>query len=220
MLVAASTDIVYSGRVRTYTIDVLIVLALTMALPRLAAMRWDWRVASAWVVAAVVVSAFSVFGLVAFAVAGALLLLYANADLRMRLVTVSIQAAATIALLVAEGKTYNRAFQADVLNGKWDTFVDFHANPVTFANEILIHLRRVADVFTSASAPVAMVCALVAVAALVVAARGGPQALRARYLVALLGLAFVGSVLGRFPFGPAQLTPGSDGGRWSLWLSR
>ena len=63
-LVAAGTDIVYSGRVRTYTADVLIGLALALVVPRLARMRWSWAVAAAWAVISVVLATFSAFALV------------------------------------------------------------------------------------------------------------------------------------------------------------
>ncbi len=41
-LAVAATDVVYSGRVKTYTIDILIVLALALIIPRLTRIRWRW----------------------------------------------------------------------------------------------------------------------------------------------------------------------------------
>jgi hypothetical protein len=217
-LAAAQTDIVYSGRLRTYTIDLLIVLGLVMIIPALVRMRWRWYAGVAWVVGATVIASFSGFALGAAAVAGAFIVLRPASDLPVRVVAVGTQAAATIALFLAEGRTYDYAETQSVYRDTWDAYPDFHLNPIQFGNEALIHLRRLAEVFPDGPPWLAMICGLAALAGLAFAATRGRQAIRARYLAALIALTFIGSLFGDLPFGPKEANPLSDGGRVSLWL--
>ena len=217
-LTAAQTDIVYSGRLRSYTIDLLIVLGLVMILPALVRMRWRWYVGVAWVVGAMVMAFFSGFALGAAAVAGAFIVLRPTRDLPVRAVAVGTQAAASIALFVAEGRTYDVATTQSVYGHTWDAYPHFHLNPIEFGNEALIHLRRVAEVFPDGPPWLAMICGLAALAGLALAATGGRQVIRARYLAALIAVTFIGSLFGDLPFGPKEANPLSDGGRVSLWL--
>ena len=191
-LVAAGTDIVYSGRVRTYTADVLIVLALALVVPRLARMRWSWAVAAAWVVISVVLATFSAFALVAVATAGVIMVLHQRSDLPQRLVAVGAQAIVTGALALGEAATIDTAEQERQLEATWDAYLDFNLNPVHLVNEAIVHLRRVAEVFPGGPEWLAMLCVLVALTALIAAAIRGSQAVRARYLVALLLVGLIG----------------------------
>jgi hypothetical protein len=217
-LAAAQTDIVYSGRVRTFTIDLLIVLGLVMILPRLTRMTWRWKTGVAWFAAAMVAATFSGFALGAIAVAGAIVVLHPASDLRVRAVAVGAQAGATLALFLAEGRTYNAPAIDAQYRETWDAFPNFHVNPLRFGGEALLHLRRVAEVFPDGPSWLVMLCGLAAVAALVAACFRGSQTVRARYLVAVIAATFVGSLFGKVPFGPKEANPLSDGGRVSLWL--
>ncbi len=217
-LAAAQTDIIYSGRIRTYTIDVLIVLGLAMIVPRLARMRWRWQTAVAWVVGAIVVATFSGFALIAVAVAGAIVVLHPKSDLRVRVAAVAVEAAACAAILVATGRTYNLALNRDRYRITTDAFVTFHPNPFRFVGEVFVHLRRLAETYPGGPSALAAVCIVLALIGLVSIAWKGRQAIRARYLLLLFGVVFVGGVLGKLPFGPIQVNTISDGGRVSLWL--
>ena len=62
-LVASEIHIIYSGRVRSYVIDVLVVLALAAIVPSIARRRWSWRTAVAWLAGAVLVGSLGVFAL-------------------------------------------------------------------------------------------------------------------------------------------------------------
>jgi hypothetical protein len=217
-LAAAQTDIVYSGRVRTYTIDLLIVLGLVMVLPALMRVRWRWYIGVAWVIGAMVVASFSGFALGAAAVAGAFIVFRPASDLPIRLISVGAQAAATIVLFVAEGKTYDYQAIQEQYRQTWDAYPNFHLNPIQFADEALIHLRRLAEVFPDGPPWLAMICGLAALVGLALAATRGRQVIRARYLVVLIVVTFIGSLFGDLPFGPKEANPLSDGGRVSLWL--
>ncbi len=218
VLAAAQTDIVYSGRVRTYTIDLLIVLALAMIVPRLTRMRWRWQTGVAWFAAVAVVASFSGFALVAVGVAAAIVVLHPRSDLRVRVPAVGAQAAACVALLVAEGRTYNLPEVRDLYHRIWDAYPTFHPNPFRFGGGLLVHLRRLAETFLGGPGWFATLCILVALIGLAITAWNGRQAIRSRYLLLVFFVALMGGVLGRLPFGPAQESPLSDGGRVSLWL--
>jgi hypothetical protein len=218
VLAVAETDVIYSGRVRTYTIDVLIVLALALVIPRLTQIRWRWWTGIAWIAAGALLAFWSGFALIAVAVAGGIIALHPASDLRWRAVAVGVQEAICIALLVAQGHTHNLPAQEDNFRRTWDAFVDFSPNPITFGGEAFIHLRRVGEYFVGGPAWFAGLCVAVAIIGLAIAAWRGRQALRARYLLLLLVTAFVAGVLGKFPFGPSQGDLISSGGRVSLWL--
>lgn len=217
-LVVAETDVIYSGRVRTYTVDVLIVLALALAIPRLTQIRWRWQTGVAWIVLAGLLAFWSGFALIAVAVAGAIILLHPASDLRLRGVAVGVQLAICVVLLAVEGNTHSLPDQEDNFRRTWDAFPDFSLNPIHFARETFVHFRRVGEYFVGGPDWFAGLCIVVAVVALAIAAWRSRQAVRARYLLLLLLTTFVAGLFGKFPFGPAQGALASSGGRVSLWL--
>ena len=210
-LVAAGTDIVYSGRVRTYTADVLIVLALALVVPRLARIRWSWGVAAAWAVISVVLATFSVFALVAVATAGVIMVLHQRSDLPQRLVAVGAQAIITGALALGEAATIDTAEQERQLEANWDAYLDFNLNPIHLVNEAVVHLRRVAEVFPGGPEWLAILCVLVALTALIAAAIRGSQAVRARYLVCPAARRADRGLLGTLP---VRTRPGATAVGW------
>jgi hypothetical protein len=220
-LVAAQTDIVYSGRIKTYTIDVLIVLGLALVIPRLARMRWRWQTGVVWFVAAILVASFSGFALLAVAAAGIVFILHPRSDFRFRAFAVGAQEVVHLGFLLAAfgGQySYNNASLDNQWRQKWNAFVDFHLNPVRFIEDAVRHLGRVAEVYPGGPGWFAVLCGVIALVGLLIASFRGREALRARYLLVVLALAFAGSVLGKFPFGPEQLNPLVPGGRVSIWL--
>jgi hypothetical protein len=218
-LAAAEADIVYSGQIRSYTTDLLIVLALAMIVPRLARMRWRWQTGVAWVIAATLVASFAGFALIAAAVAGTILVLHPRSDLRIRVAAVAAQAAASVALLVATSNSYNNAAARDTWRNSFDAYPDFHLNPFRTAGDVFVHLRRLAEAYPGRPSTLAAVCVVVALLGLVTVAWKGRQAIRARYLLLLLGVVIVASLLGLVPFGPTRGTfAPNTGHRISLWL--
>jgi hypothetical protein len=226
-LAAAHIHVLYSGRVKTYTLDVLIVLGLVVAVAWLAGTRWRWHTAVAWAAVATLVGSVSAFALVATAAAGIVLLLHPASDRRMRFGAVGTQAALQLILLEATQRTYN-ARELEVWWARMhDAYLDLDANPVRFGAELLEHLRRVAHVFPGGSGWWATLCVIVALLGLLGASLTRPPnstAVRARYLLVILLIAIAGALLDRFPFGPARgggtFLPAtySRGERASLWL--
>lgn len=96
-LVVARVHILYSGRVKGYTLDPLLVLGLVVLIPRLARMSWRWQTAIAWLVGLTVSATFSGFALVASAAAGVVLLLHPASDRTIRAGAISARAAVFLA---------------------------------------------------------------------------------------------------------------------------
>ncbi len=62
-LASERLNIVYSGRVKSYVIDVPIVLAIAVLLPRVVRVHFTWRSATLWVIGTFAVGFFSPFAL-------------------------------------------------------------------------------------------------------------------------------------------------------------
>jgi hypothetical protein len=226
-LAAAHIHIMYSGRVKTYTLDVLIVLALVAAVAGLANIRWRWLTAVGWIIAVTALSSVSGFTLLATAAAGIVLLLHPTSDRRVRFVAIGAQATLQLILLLATQRTYD-AHELEVFWGRrHDAYLDFDINPIQLGGELLEHLGRIAHVFPGNSGWWPTLCVIVALVGLVGAAltkRSSPSAIRVRYLLVVLLVAILGGLLDKFPFGPAQggtaFFPAthSRGERASLWL--
>jgi len=225
-LAAADIHIMYSGRVKTYTLDMLIVLLLVVAVAGLANTRWRWYTAVAWVAAASVVGSVSGFALVATAAAGIVLLLHPASDRTVRFVAVGAQAALQLILFVATQNTYDTRELEVFWARQYDAYLDFDVNPIRFVAEVVEHLSRVAHVFPGGSGWWATLCVIIALLGLGAASTGRlpPGAVRARYLLIILLVVVLGALLDKFPFGPARggdkLGPAtfSRGDRASIWL--
>lgn len=217
-LVASQADIVYSGRLKPDTTDVLVVLVLVLMVARLARTRWRWPTATFWVLAAILISSISIFSRIAVVLAGLVLLVHPASDLKIRGPAVGVQTAATVALGVAVVDSYNTQAVAAQWRRLWNAFITFYPNPLRFGSEVLHHLIRIAQVYPGGPDWFATLCVLVAIGGLALEAWRGSRAIVARYLLLLLAVAFVGGVLGKIPFGAAVDNPLVTGGRASLWL--
>ncbi len=224
VLVVGTVHVVYSGRVKTYVFDPLIVIGLVVAVSLLARVRWRWPTAVAWVVGAILVSSFSGFVFVATAVAGVILLVHAQSDRLVRVSAVAVQAVGQLLLFAAMQQTAGRQLAELEANQEtlYDAHVTFSWNPLRFGADALEHYRRLAIVFPGGPEALLTACALVALAGLLVAAFTKRQSVAARYLLLILFVAFVGGVAGRFPFGPKSpddvSTLFTRGERATLWL--
>jgi hypothetical protein len=216
-LVAAQTHIMYSGRVKTYVFDILIVLGLTAVIPRLARWRWRWPTALGWAAASLAIASFGGFAFLAATAAGVILVVHSSSDWKVRVAAVAAQLAASSVLLVTVQRTYNvRAVEHDL--EFWDAYPHVDVNPLRSGGEVLKHLSRVATVFPGSGGWWATVCAIVVLVGLIATASTGHNRVRARYLLLLLLVALIGGITKRFPFGPDKVQSFSPGGRWSLWL--
>ena len=214
-LAVAGPHIVYSGRVKSYTLDLLVVLVAFVVVPRLATMTWRWSTALAWVVLSLLVGTLSGFALIALGVAGIILVAHPASDLRIRLAAVAAQGIGSFALLIAETGTYATSNLEIQWRQEWDAFVDFSFAP-EFLQDSFVHLRRIGEAFVNGPAWIAAVCIVVALIALAIAAWNGRVG--ARYLLLVLIAAFLASILGKLPFGRNGGSVISNGQRVSLWL--
>ena len=212
-LAVCETAITYSGRVKSYTTDVLVILLLCVILPWLARKRWTPPIAAAWFVGSVAVASVSSFALLASIAAAAVLVLHARQDRKLRLISVGAQAVAVVGLFRVEQGTYNADLLEDFFKPS-QAFIEFHLNPVTLGREIIEHLVRVTDVFPGGPGLVSVVCMITATVGLVAMARHGAKAIVGRFLVLMVLLAIVGTIAQRVPFGPSYSTR-----RVALWLA-
>lgn len=218
-LVVARIPILYSGRVKGYTFDLVWVIVLATALPFLAARTWRFGLAVMWVVGAVAIATFSGYTMVAVAGAGIILVLHVASDRIFRVGAVAAQGIVQLLFLVVSEKKSDLPGIEKVLENTYDAHMNFTWNPIAFGREALTHLRRVAEVYPAGSGAWLTIMGVLAITGLVAAAVRGrrSESVAARYLLLLVVIAFVGSLLHRFPFGTLNF-PVSPGGRHTLWL--
>jgi hypothetical protein len=212
-LTVNETAILYSGRAKSYTADVLVILSLCLLLPWLARKRWGVAIAVAWFVGSVLVASFSSFMFLASMAAGAILVFHTRGDRRVRVFSVGAQAFALLLLLAVEDRTHNAARLSGYFRAS-ESYIPLSLNPVAFGSEIIKHLVRVTDVFPGGPGWLSVLCMIAAVVGLAVMARRGSRSLIGRFLVLLVLLAMLGSVAKRVPFGPTAADV-----RVTLWLA-
>ena len=224
-LVVTPSHITYSGRVKSYTLDVVLVAVLAALLPRLSERRWTWTLTAGWVVFAVALASISGYVMVATAVSMGILVLHPHGDRRLRVAALAVQG-----LIQGGWVLYTRRFvDLDEIETFMETGYDAHversANPFVLGQNLLRHLERVVDVHPGAPVALLSVMAVGVLAGLVLGAVGGldrPRAIVSRFALAALVLAAVGGLFGRFPFGPRTWDVGSalgaPGARHGLWL--
>jgi hypothetical protein len=220
-LVVSDVDVLYSGRVKPYAFDVLVVLGLVVLLPRLARLHWTWPIALGWTTFAVAVGFFNGFALLATAIAGALLVVYARSDRWTRLAAVAVQAAAQLVIYVELQRASNLAELERAQEGLYDGHLTFSWNPIKLGREVLHHFDRVVNVYPGGPSWLLPVLSLVVVVGLVSAVidrKRTARALRAQYLGLLLLMAIVLGFADRFPFGAGRGFVLSRGERSTLWL--
>jgi hypothetical protein len=224
-LVVTPSHITYSGRVKSYTLDVVLVAVLAALLPRLSERRWTWTSAAGWVAFAVALGSISGYVMVATAVSIGILVLHPHDDRPFRAAALVVQC-----LIQGGWVLYTRRF-ADLdeieafMEAGYDAHVERSANPFVLGQNLLRHLERVVDVHPGAPMAFLGLLAVGVLAGLVLGAAGGldrPRAIVSRFALATLVLAAVGGLLGRFPFGPRTFdlssAMGAPGSRHSLWL--
>lgn len=220
-LAASDAFILYSGRVKGYVIDPVLILGILLVLPKLARVRWRWPLATAWTISAVVLGGVSGYLLVVTAGAGLLLVLHPTHDRLVRMVSVGAQAVLQMTMLIWAQRSTDLAEIEATQEVNYDGHLTFHANPIRMAQEIHEHVRRVADVYPGGSGGWLTILFAAAVLGLVIAAwsRRPSEAVRAQLGLFMLAVALVGGLLGRFPFGTSNDDPISLGGRHSMWLT-
>jgi hypothetical protein len=213
-LAVCTTHIVYSGRVKVYTSEVLVVLLLAVAVPWLAKRSWTLRTAVVWFSGSMILAGFSPFALLATVAATIVLVLHPQNDLRVRVVTVAAQAAGLSALMIAIARTHNGHMLVRFFD-RYDAYLPNSLNPVTFVRETFDHLTRITAAFPGGPSWFAVVTLVVASAGLALAAtRGNARGIVARFMIAMVLLAVIGSIAQQVPFGPA-----SPAARLTMWMS-
>jgi hypothetical protein len=218
-LVVSAMHIVYSGRVKAYTSEVLFVLVVIVVVPWLARRSWGVATAVAWVVGSMLVASFSSFTMLVTVGAAVILVLHRQNDVRLRVAAVAAQAVGVVALLAAVDRTHSAEPVTTYFDG-FQAFISLSANPVTFGSDVFRHLTRITEVFPGGPAWFRAACVVLVSVGLVAAALGrGRRAIAARLMIVLVLLAFAGALMHRVPFGPSSDPQGLDRPlRVTLWL--
>jgi hypothetical protein len=221
-LAVAATSVMYSGRVKPYTFDPVLVLAIGVALPWLARRSWRWPLAVAWVLGALLFGSFSGYVLVATAAAGIVLFLHPAGDRLVRGCALAVQFAAQLVFYEWAQRSTDLVGVEQVLEDAYDAHLHVYLNPIRFGSEILTHLRRIVTVYPGGYGAWLTLIGLLAVVGLIAASVRSPrrrELLVNRYLLLMFVMAFVGALAGRFPFGPTTSVLVSSGGRYTMWLT-
>jgi hypothetical protein len=212
-LTVCETAIAYSGHVKSYTSDVLVILLLCVIVPWLSRQRWRISTGVAWTVGSLVLASFSSFAMLATVAAAAILVFHPQGDRKIRVIASGAQAVGLAVMVEATNRTVNHALITDFFAGQ-DGFIKPELNPLSFGREILKHLLRVTDVFPGGPGWFSAVVLVLATVGLFVMARRGSKAVLGRFLVLMIGLALTGAIAREVPFGPAI-----SGARVTIWLS-
>jgi hypothetical protein len=197
------THIIYSGRVKAYTGEVLVVLLLAVLVPWLARRRWGIAMAMGWFIGSMALGSFSSFALLAATAAGATLVLHPRDDRWFRVGAVGAQAAGVLVLLSAEDRTHNAPLLNDYFENE-NAFFEFTLNPVSFVRELFGHFERIVAVFPGGPPWTQIVFVAIAGAGLILLAWKGTRAIAARFMLIMIVIAIGGALAGRIPFGPEQ----------------
>ena len=214
LLVIVTTHIDFSTHVKSYTVDVLIVLAVAMVVTVVVRRTWDVRTAIVWFIGATIVAAFSAVTPPVMVAAGLVVVLHPRGDLRVRIAAVVAQ----LTVLGAYVSMVANTFSVAAVHGYWKNdgaYIGISANPLSLGHETLEHLIRVVTVFTNGRRSLAIVALVIAVVGLAGASWRGPRVVPARFFGLVLLGAMGGAVVELVPFGAESMW----GGRITLWLA-
>lgn len=223
-LVVTYAHLVYSGHVKAYTLDVVVVMALAAMLPRLADRRWTWWGVVGWIGFALVIGSLSGYQMLASALAMFILVLHPQGDRWKRLTALGVQV-----LIQAGWVLHARQFvdfdEIEAFMDGYDAHVERSRNPITLGRNVFDHLSRVIDVHPGGPTAILGLVAVGVVVGLVLGAAGRlghARTLASQFALAALVVAAIGGVLQRFPFGPSTTDwttgLGTPGARHGLWL--
>jgi hypothetical protein len=230
ILVVSRLPLAYSGRVKGYALEALVVVVLAGLVVAFARTRWGPSTVVAWVLLAWVLGGIGAPMLVATGIAAVILVLHPapagashrRSDRRERLVALVVQGIGQLAFLVeARSRFAFGGIEEDTIEGLYDGYPTFDLHPVRLAREVAEHVARLGELYPGSSGRWAALAVVVAVGGLAwsaVRGRSRSEVLVARYLLALGVVALVGGLLGVIPFGVLNLDAVSPGGRFNLWL--
>lgn len=219
LVVVAPIHVQYSGRVKPYVMEGIVILIIASLLPRLARRRWDWTTAAIWVGAALLLSTFTVFMMMIVAVAGVVLAVHPRGDGVRRWVALAVQGLVSVLYLQLVQAQFDSAKVARDWETTYDSYIEITGSPLHMAREIGAHVARLGGVIIGGGTTITLLVALLAFAGLAWESRRGHRRIQAQFLLALPVLAFFGALANQIPFGPKP-GPGwvYPGNRASLWL--
>jgi hypothetical protein len=218
-VVVSAVHVQYSGRVKPYVMEGVIILLVASVLPLLAKRRWGWTTAALWVSASLIAGTFTVFILLTLGIAAIILALHPRGDRFRRWVAVGVQGTASLVYLLFVQSQFDSAKVALDWETVFDSYIELTGSPVDMVRQIGAHIARVGGVVVDGPKALTLVVALVAFGGLAWESWRGRRRIAAQFLLALPVVAFLGSLAEQIPFGPALGNSAVyPGGRASLWL--
>lgn len=218
-LVVAELHVAYSGRVKPYVVEPLLVVALLVAVGQLATRRWRWPTALAWAVGASVVGSVSPFVVIVAVAGGVVLVVHPAGDRWWRVVGVGAHLTLVGAFLLSQQGRYH----ADRMHTFWrvreGAFIGLGEEPTpsvpdlpALAADTWRHLRQIVVLYPGGPEWFTTAATVVVLVGLVLLCRGRHRVV-GRTLALALVLAVAGSMAGRVPFGALRTV----GLRVSIW---
>ena len=211
-LVACKIHIQYSSRVKTYPIDVLVVLALVVAVVLLGRRSWTPRTAGLWIVACGGLASLSSTSLIAAGCAGMVLALHPYRDKWWRWSALAGQGAFAGAVLFLSQRSVNTRAITDFFRER-DGMIGYY-EPLSVPRRTAAHLFHAAASLIDLPTAAVAVLLLMSLAGLALMARGGPHVLAGRFLALCLTAAVGGSIVGLIPMGSSL----PEIARVNIWL--
>jgi len=216
VIVVAPAHIVFTGRVKPYVIEALVVFILGLLVLHLARAQWSWRTVAGWVVFTALTATVSSFILLSSAVAMLVLVGWSRVDRRQRVTALALQGILQLAQLLVTRTNYDSARFAEWwANPPSDGRVDFFLNPIEMIKEIETHFHHLGAAAVQGGSVPAVALVVVALLSLAGWSMRRDQAPMAQFFGLLLLVAFVGGLLGQIPFGARIEAVGT---RASIWL--
>lgn len=211
-LAACHVHIQYSGRVKTYPIDVLVVLGLVVAVTLLGRRTWTMRTTAGWLLACGGLISLSSTSMLAAACATGVLALHPRGDWRWRWGALGTQALFTGGFLLLTGLSVNTRSIAEFFEIRGAT-IGSH-DPLSVPARTAAHLFRATRILVDLPDVLVVLVLVSSLAGLAILAFRGPHVLVGRFLIACLAVALLGSVAGVVPIG----APNNSVDRVNIWL--
>lgn len=216
VMVVAPAHIIFTGRVKPYVIETLVVFILGLLVLHLARTHWSWRTVGWWVLFTTLAATVSTFILLSSAVAMLVLTGWSRVDRTKRISALVAQGGIQLAHLLVTRTNYDAERLADWwANPPSDGRVEFFLNPIEMTKEIGTHLHHLGAAATQGGSVPAVAVVVVSVLTLAKWSSQRVQSPMAQYFGLLLVVAFVGGLLGQIPFGAREEVAGT---RVSIWL--
>jgi hypothetical protein len=188
----------YSGRLKQYTLDVVLLCVTIMLVHRFYNIRWRYTTAAMWLLIAMMIAATTMHMFVAIAVAGGFMLLNIKADFKLRLATICTQATCQLFYLLFNRKTYNSSFLAEGWGGT-GAYINLENNALEIVQDIFLRCREALQLVGPDNISIGYFLLLVAISSMLYSWCRKDYSVR--YVSLLLAFLVAANIFQQIPFG-------------------